>query len=298
MELPAGLATRPLTLSDAAAVAALAAAQDLVDCGEVMIDEADITSEWRQPSFDTATDTVGIFDGERLVAYAQVDGERAEAAVHPDHRGRGIGTELAHWTQATARRHDATVLGAPVATGSAGERLLQRLGYRPRWTSWLFRLPEEHRIPDQSLAAGYAIRAATLAERRAVWAVIEDAFAEWNSREPHSFADFSALVYDRAGFEAWNIRVATGPDGAVAGAAHVVLEGTCAYVARLAVERAHRGRGLARALLVDAFAAGRAHGATVFDLNTDTRTGARGLYEKVGMVVTHEWHNYAIELTD
>ncbi len=82
------------------------------------------------------------------------------------------------------------------------------------------------------------------------------------------------------------------------GAAHVVLEGTCAYVARLAVERTHRGRGLARALLVDAFAAGRAHGATVFDLNTDTRTGARGLYEKAGMVVTHEWHNYAIELTD
>jgi ribosomal protein S18 acetylase RimI-like enzyme len=108
----------------------------------------------------------------------------------------------------------------------------------------------------------------------------------------------AALVYERAGFEPWHIRVATDHAATIVGAAYVVLDDTCAYVARLAVDRGHRGRGLARALFVDAFAAGRARGATVFDLNTDTRSGARGLYEKVGMVVAHEWHNYAVEITD
>jgi GNAT superfamily N-acetyltransferase len=263
VDLPAGLSTRALTLADVPQVAALAAAEDLVDCGEVMIDEADIAGEWRQPSFDTATDTLGVFDDDRLIAYAQANGERAETAVHPDHRSRGIGTELARWTRAAARDHGARVVGAPVATGSAGERLLHALGYRPRWTSWLFRLPEGHEVSAQPVPPGYALRAATPDELRAVWTVIEDAFAEWDGRERHDFPDFSALVYERAGFEPWNMRVATDPGGAVVGAAHVILKGTCAYVARLAIAPAHR---------------------------------SRGLYEKVGMVVTHEWHNYAIEL--
>jgi mycothiol synthase len=298
MEVPAGFTCRPLVPPDAAAVAALAAAQDICDLGEAMLDEADIAGEWSRPSFDISTCTVGVFDGDRLVAYAQFSADdRGDAAVHPDYRGRGIGTELAYWTQATARAHGACVIGSPVATGSPGERLLRELGYQPRWTSWLLQLPESREITPQPLPPGYAVRQATSADHGAVWTVIEEAFLEWNDRERHDYADFSAVVFERAGFEPWNIRVATGPDAAVVGAAHVILEDTCAYVARLAVERAHRHRGLARALLVDAFAAGRGRGATVFDLNTDSRTGALSLYQKVGMRVTHEWHNYAIGLT-
>ncbi len=69
----------------------------------------------------------------------------------------------------------------------------------------------------------------------------------------------------------------------------------CAYVDRLAVRRDRRGIGLARALLVDSFAAARAHGATRSELSTDSRTGALGLYEKVGMEVTSVWRHWAID---
>ena len=69
-----------------------------------------------------------------------------------------------------------------------------------------------------------------------------------------------------------------------------------AFIARSRPRRTQRGRGLAQALLVDAFAAGREHGAIRSELSTDSRTGALGLYEKVGMVVTSTWVNRALDL--
>ncbi|MEI2776196.1 MAG: GNAT family N-acetyltransferase [Tetrasphaera sp.] len=69
-----------------------------------------------------------------------------------------------------------------------------------------------------------------------------------------------------------------------------------AYVSRLATRADQRHRGLAQALLVDAFAVAREHGAVVCGLSTDSRTGALGLYEKVGMRVVDTWVNRAITL--
>jgi mycothiol synthase len=49
--------------------------------------------------------------------------------------------------------------------------------------------------------------------------------------------------------------------------------------------------------MVDTFAVAREHGAVVCGLSTDSRTGALGLYEKVGMQVTSTWVNRAVRLT-
>ena len=65
---------------------------------------------------------------------------------------------------------------------------------------------------------------------------------------------------------------------------------------RLAVRRDQRGRGLATALLADSFARAREHGATRSGLSTDSRTGALGLYERVGMEATQTWVNRATEV--
>jgi len=64
----------------------------------------------------------------------------------------------------------------------------------------------------------------------------------------------------------------------------------------LATRVDQRGRGLAQALLVDAFAEARQRDATRFELSTDSRTGALSLYEKVGMRVTSVWVNRAIDI--
>ena len=297
LDLPAGLTSRPLVASDATAVFEVMAAVELAELGRAEIEEADIVADWQRPSFDVSASTVGVFDGERLVGYAEVSAaDRGDAAVHPDHRGRGIGTALAGWMQALTRSRGGRIIGMPVPEGSAGDRLLADLGYHVRWTSWILKLPAGREIVDRPLPEGYAVREATEADRRAVWTVIEDAFLEWSERERQSFEDCAATMWLRPGFEPWNLRVVTDATGEVVGASFVLQAGDEAWVDRLAVRRDQRGQGLAQVLLVDSFAAARAHGTTVASLSTDSRTGALPLYEKVGMEVTSTWVHRAIEL--
>jgi GNAT superfamily N-acetyltransferase len=295
--LPAGLTTRPLERTDSRAVFELIARQEQADIGTVEIEEADIIGDWNRPSHDLAAASIGVFDGETLVAYGELMGaDRSDAAVEPSYRGRGIGTWLAGWLRETARRRGATVLGMPVPIGSPGDRLLESLGYHVRWRSWVLQLPEGRLISHRDLPSGYAVREATAAEHRAVRTVLEDAFLEWSVREREPFDDFTASVLGRPGYQPWNMRVVADAAGAVVGAALVFVSGDTAYIARLGVRKDERNRGLAQALLVDAFAAAREHGATVSELSTDSRTGALGLYEKVGMVTTMEWVNRAVQI--
>ena len=297
--LPEGLTTRPLDpATDATAVFELIAAQEQADIGSVEIEEADIVSDWAKPSHDVAARSVGVLDGDRLVAYAELMGaDRADAAVHPDWRGRGIGTWLAAWLRDLGRSTGTSVIGMPMPQGSPGDRLMEALGYRVRWTSWVLQLPPGAEVPTRELPEGYAVREARAEEMQQVHDVVEDAFLEWSVRDRESFEDFEASVLQRPGFEPWQLRVVVAPDGAVAGVSIVQLAGGTAYVSRLAVRRDQRNRGLAQALLADSFAVAREHGAAVSELSTDSRTGALGLYEKVGMVATSTWVNRAVDLT-
>ena len=298
LDLPDGLTSRVLTMDDARAVYDVAAAQEQHDLGKVEIEPADIVSDWSRPSWDVATHTIGVFDGERMVGYGEITGrDRGDAAVHPDYRRRGIGTTIAGWMQKAAVGLGGTGYGSPVPAGSAGDRLLEKLGYRVRWTSWVLDLPEGKQIEHRDLPAGYAIRAARPEEYPAVQDVIEDAFLEWSVRERESYDDFHASVIGRPGFEPWNLRVVTDSAGTIVGCALVIMAGepaTHAYIERLAVRKDQRHQGFAQALLVDAFARGREHGATRSSLSTDSRTGALSLYQKVGMVVGVVWVNRAI----
>ena len=298
MELPDGLTARPLVMSDARAVFEVMAAQEVHDIGSVEIEEADIVGDWQQPSFDVSASTVGVFDGDRLVGYGEVGGDqRADAAVHPAYRGRGIGTAVAAWIRDTARARGERVVGMPVPQGSPGEQLLAALGYHVRWESWVLELPPDREIAPQSLPAGYALRTALSdVERRAVHEVVEDAFLEWSERERSTYEDYEARTARRPGFEPWQLRAVVDPGGATVGACFTVVTEGVAFVDQLAVRRDRRGLGLARALLVDAFTAAREHGAARFELSTDSRTGALGLYQRIGMEVTSTWVNRAVRL--
>ncbi|WP_107766055.1 GNAT family N-acetyltransferase [Nocardioides terrigena] len=296
--LPAGLTTRPLRREDSGIVFALMAAQEQEDLGTVEIEEADIVGDWAKPSHDLAARSVAVLDGDLLVGYAELMGvDRADTAVLPSHRGRGIGTWLAWWLRDLGRRLGSPVVGNPVPEGGPGDRLLAALGYEVRWTSWVLQLPPGTEIPERELPEGYAVRTAADADLRAAHDVLEDAFLEWSVRDREPFEDFRASLVERPGFEPWNLRVLTDHGGTVVGVSLVhVAPGGVAYVARLAVRRDQRGRGLAQALLVDSFRLAREHGASISELSTDSRTGALGLYEKVGMRSVATWVNRAVRL--
>ena len=295
MRLPDGLTARPLTLDDAAAVTELIVAEELHDVGQVDVTVDGVVSEWQLPSYDIGSSTLGVFDGDRLVAYADlVYPDFGYTGVLPTERGRGLGTALAPWLEALARTRGSALISNQVPRDGAAHRLLAARGYRERWTAWDLELPEGARVVAQPLAEGHALRDARPDEHEVVFDVIETAFSEWRDRG--TLEDFAAMVWGRPGHEPWNLRVCTDPEGTIVGATHVYLTGDAGYVARIAVRRDRRGRGLAAAMLADGFGLARAHGAVRCYLATDSRTGALGLYEKVGMVISSAWVNLALDL--
>jgi GNAT superfamily N-acetyltransferase len=241
---------------------------------------------------------VGVWEGERLAAYGEVfKGRRADASVHPDHRGRGIGTWLADWLEDCARTKGSRLVGQTVPGDSGAEAFFKARGYRLGGTSWVLQVPAVRPIEPQPLPEGYALREfAGPADGRVAFQLIEDAFNEWPDRDPSTFEDWAPRGPLRPGFEPWQIRFVVDPQGTEVGVCYTILAADTGYVDAIAVRRDQRGLGLARALLADAFERARDHGATVSELSTDSRTGALGLYEHVGMVVSQTWRHWMTDL--
>ena len=299
LDLPAGLIARPLELADSAAVTAVMAASELAVLGRVLIEEAYLLGDWNRPSFDLAASTVGVFDSDQLLGYAEISGEgRADAAVHPDHLGRGIGTWLARWMQSTARARGQNGIGMAVPVGSPGERLLRNLGYEVRWESWLLSFPPGREIAPVTLPEGCTLRVAGPNDLEPAYHVVEDAFLEWSVRPKDSFDDWIAGVTGMPTYQPWNLQVVIAADGTVAGAVHVTLDSNApiGFVDKVAVRADQRGKGLAKALLAAAFASAREHGAERSELSTDSRTGALDLYLGLGMEIDSTWVNLGISL--
>lgn len=298
LALPPGLTARPLELGDAEAVADVIIAEEVADLGVASLDAADVLSFWERPSFDLATSSVGVYDGEQLVAYGElVDRVFGAAAVLPSHRRRGIGTALSRWMRDVASERGLTTIGTHVAQGSPGDQLLASLGYAAGFTAWDLALPARDALAPSTTPAGYTLRAAAPNEIEACWNVIEDAFLEWAVRDRRPLADWTATTAGRADHEPWKLRVAADPTGEVVAVAVVHLSGTTALIDQLATRADRRGLGLASALITDAVETSAAHGATAWSISTDTRSGARTLYERLGMQVTSTWINRVASLT-
>lgn len=240
-----------------------------------------------------------MIDGSRLVGAAEVTrgGSRAEGAVLPADRGRGIGSWLVGWTEHRAAAVGSARVGQTVFEGSTAQRMLLERGYRLGHTSWVLELPPGGAVADRPLPPGYSIAPGDTPEREhAAFVVIQDAFDEWEGRVRDSFEDWASTTVRRPGAQPWQLRVVE-QDGLVVGASFTGLDSQgVGYVHQLAVHRTHRGRGLAQALLADAFGQARQQGATRSELSTDSRTGALDLYLKVGMEVTQVWTHLVTDL--
>ena len=195
-----------------------------------------------------------------------------------------------------ARAGGGTLVGQSVPSGGDAVHLLEGLGYRERWMIWVLELSEGSVIEPQHLEPGYVIRQIRAGDERAAYQLIEDAFSEWPDRQPTTFDDWAAASVLRPGFQPWQLRLMCDSGGTPVGVSFLIVSGDCGFVDMLAVRADQRGLGLARALLADSFEVAQSRGALRCEVSTDSRTGALGLYQRVGMQVTTTWQHMAIAL--
>lgn len=297
LDLPPGLTSRPAKKADIPAIVELIGACELDSDGVAEVDESDVSFD--RHGFDPDLDTVLVFDREELVAWAEVYRGRAEADVRPTHRDGGIGSALLRWTEDRARDGggDEVNQSKTDANESARELFLSN-GYEQRWIAWFIRIALADAPPPQAPPAGITIRPYRDTDARDVHRVMDAAFTEWPGREPEPYEVWASIVLAHPAFQPELSPLAFDGDGLVG----VIItndypEAAEAWIHQLATKATHRHRGIAQALLRTAFSWYRERGRTSAGVSTDSRTGALGLYEKVGMKVVRQYTRYTKRLS-
>ncbi len=163
------LSARPPTLKDAVAVAELLKTcerEEVENTTLTEISEEEIRRVWHTPHFHLPTDAwvIATRNGQ-LVGYADIRSDmvghyNALLHVHPDYRGRGIGTLLIWLLEERARHHLATLkieqrVGLYITASSNNLRactLLEREGYRRVRSFWRV-LIDVHEMHSSQIAS-------------------------------------------------------------------------------------------------------------------------------------------------
>lgn len=303
--LPEGYRARPAGRGDLEAVFLLVAGCERHDGGAAEVALSDIAADWSRPDFDLDTMSITVWRDDELAASGDVFMGRAEVDVAPDHRGRGIGGALLEWTWQIARADGRDTVGQTVSDNRGDAAALFRsYGYEVGHISWVLRIDLAEEPPAAPpLPDGLAFRDLRPGkDDRAVFEVIDTAFDEWPDRESHGFDNWASsfLRRDEVVPELVPLVVDGRDGGRIVGVAlnfHYGLdEDVEGWTQQLAVEMAYRGQGLGRALLQESFRRFHGVGYRRCGLSTDSRTGALGLYEHVGMHVRSSYTRYMKQL--
>lgn len=244
----------------------------------------------------------------RVAGYADffAKGSRlqGDGYVHPELRGRGIGTEILRLTEERAREEEPNVpAGERVyiqnATSDQDEdtaRFYREHGYEPvrGYRGMTIELDEE---PVPAEVPGIAIRSYRHPEEgRAFYAAQQESFADHWEHRPTAWEKWERRRYDSETFDStlWWVAEA---DGEIAG----ILVGEHhrdpdqGWIETIGVRRAYRRRGIAEALLKTAFAEFFRRGERRVGLGVDAEspTGATRVYERAGMRTL--WHAIVYE---
>jgi GNAT superfamily N-acetyltransferase len=296
IRLPETLTERPATTDDLDAITELIGACEAHDAGRAEIDRDDVEAGFGRSGFDPSRDTLLVHEGNTLVAWAEVYQNRAEADVRPSHRGRGLGTALLAWTEELARAHGEHKVSQTVIDANAGAAaLFAANGYEPTRTAWFLEIvfgDAKPPVPDPP--EDISIRPYdTSLDERAVYQLIDDAFSEWEGRDPIPFEEWAPYVIRHPSFSSAMSPLAF--DGHELVGAVMSFDYASAnegWIHQLATKATHRHRGIARTLLHTAFRAFHEHGKRSTGLSTDSRTGALSLYERVGMSVRSSYTRF------
>jgi len=263
--------------------------------GETAYSLRDLDAEWE--TLDLDRDALVLLDGERVVAFGSLDdrGElwRIDGYVHPEEQGRGLGTELVAALEATAAARGAKrIQTSVVEPDERGHLLLAGRGYRSVRIFRELRIdldaaPEPPVWPDGLVPAEFDPEH----DATAFHAAQEEAFAEHWEFRPRDVERWRELHIETERFDPSLWRVVRAGAEIAAGAICEADRYGGGWVTVLFTRRSWRGRGVGRALILDAFCKFRDRGEPSAGLGVDAEnpTGAFRLYESVGMRPVMGW---------
>jgi mycothiol synthase len=310
--VPDGYTVRAATRADFDSLVTMLHAADLADWGEPDFSAEFLEFEWSFPQMNLATDTWLVTQaatGEPCAyAWLLARDEHREldgwGVVHPEHRGRGLGSALLDRVERRAREH---ARDAPDAAGStwrwgviapdvAAHRLLEARGLIEERHTWRMETRVGPDTREPGALEGITIRPFDPSrDAAAVHAALEESFAAHYGYVGRSLEEWTALRIDRPTFDPSLWRVAESGEGEVAGAAIGGIADGTGFVETLGVVPGWRGRGIGIAILRSCFAEFGRRGIEQVALEVDSQnaTGAVRLYERAGMTATRQFDTFA-----
>jgi mycothiol synthase len=311
--LDPSLSLRPVQWSDLEAVTQLI--YDVCEAdgdAAVAVTVDELKHEWETPGFVLEKDAylVQTSDG-RIVGFEEFNNGHEHAIlhtdgyVHPDFKGRGIGTALLRMIEQRAREEmKLAELDVRVALRSltdihdeTGLALYRNEGYQPLRYHWRMEIMLNEPPAEPKFPQGIELRPFIQGEHDVpVWQAQNEAFRDhWGSHEvtleewrrsrfgdPEFDPTLWIIAWDGeevAGFSLNRYRMGNG------------------WIRTLGVRRPWRKRGLGEAILLHSFGEFYKRDKTTIGLGVDAQnpTGATRLYQKVGMYAASEFVTYEKE---
>ncbi|MGZ4409908.1 MAG: N-acetyltransferase family protein [Gaiellaceae bacterium] len=298
--LPEGYAWRRVAPTDLPLVQELLDTCEAADTGETRAHQLDVVAEGRQPRVDIERDYLLIVSSDGALAafgwlfHFESGNCICEPNVHPEHRAAALegplltalesrASDLGHGHEADpSRRLDVW------CESVRGDRraMLGARGYAKVRDFLIMRIELAQGFASPVLPSGLTVRSFRPGvDERALHKATEEAFAEHFHFEPSTFDEFcGTLAARKVNPDLWLVAW----DGdEVAGEVLSLERAGDVYVESVSVRKPWRGRGLALALLLNAFARlhARGHDAVFLGLDAENATGALQLYQKAGMRV-------------
>lgn len=308
------LRLRAVTPADANAVADLIYAVCEADGDTTVADTPeDLLHQWQAADFNLATDAclvetedgraIGFEDFRNAKDHAELE---MDGYVHPDFKGRGIGTALMQWAEERAREEmklaapDLRVFlrGTTDGRDEDGKALFAEMGYAPVRYFWRMEITLKEEPSAPAFPAGLELRPFDKeAHASLIWQADNEAFNEHWGSHASTFEEWKFRKFERPEFDPTLWFVLWDGDQIAAFSQNRYRNGI-GWVGTLGVRKPWRKQGLGLALLQHSFRDFYQRGTPTIGLGVDAAnsTGATRLYQRAGMHAATEFVTFEKEL--